>query len=56
MDLMEQSNIDFKAEIKVATQANAHDLFGSYIPLLDSLCKGFKCDLSLDAWKGFALS
>lgn len=43
-------------DINIATTANAHDLFGSYVPILDTLCKGLTCDLKFDVWKGFALS
>lgn len=55
-ELLAKSKVDLKMELKVTTAANAHELFGSYFPLLDTLCKGLTCELSLDIWKDFALT
>lgn len=43
-------------ELKVISAANAHELFGSYQPLIDTLCKGLVCEINMDVWKGFALT
>jgi len=55
-DLLAKYGIDLKMELKVASAANAHELFGSYQPLIDTLCKGLVCEINMDVWKGFALT
>lgn len=56
MDLLQKAGIDLKMEIKMKSTANAQEIFGSYQPLLDTLCKGLTTEINLDIWKDFAMT